>query len=96
MFVISPITLGLAVTAPATLLKRDKALSVKLEVPEAKVASVADVAVIATVTNTGSEDVCILKYGTVLDNLPTRSFIITKDGAKVSFTGIKVLLALPS
>lgn len=42
-------------------------------------------------TNTGSESVKVLKYGTVLDaGMPTKSFKITKDGAEAKFTGIKV------
>ena len=42
-------------------------------------------------TNTGSEDLKVLKYGTVLDSeLPTRSFTVTKDGRMAKFTGIKI------
>lgn len=47
--------------------------------------------VVATVTNTGSESVKILKYGTILDHsMPTKSFTITKGGKEVAFQGIKV------
>ena len=57
--------------------------------------SIEDIKVLASVTNAGSEDVKVLKYGTVLDwELPTRSFTITKDGMTANFTGIKMQLDL--
>ena len=50
-----------------------------------------DIKVTAAVTNTGSEALKILKYGTILDgDLPTRSFTISKDGVEADFTGIKL------
>jgi deuterolysin len=55
--------------------------------------SVDDVKVTVSVTNTGSEAVKVLKYGTALDSeLPTKSFVVTKDGKEASFGGIKVCL----
>lgn len=49
--------------------------------------------VTATVINTGSETLKILKYGTVLDSdLPSRSFHVRKGGIEANFTGVKVSL----
>lgn len=48
-------------------------------------------------TNTGSEAVKVIKYGTVLDSdLPTRSFKISKDGVAADFTGIKLQVDIDS
>ncbi|KAF9030873.1 zincin [Hymenopellis radicata] len=58
------------------------------------VASIGDLTFTAAITNTNSEAVKILKYGTILDNLPTRSFTVSKDGADVAFTGAKLTVAL--
>lgn len=53
--------------------------------------SIGEITVVASVTNTGSEDVKVLKYGTVLDgDLPTRSFVVSKDGAEADFVGVRV------
>ena len=73
-------------------------LEVDLSTPTDKVASVSDLRVIATVKNTGDEDLKVLKSGTVLDNeLPTRSFMTSKDGKEIPFTGITVrAYSLPS
>lgn len=66
-------------------------LEVSLSTPANKVASVSDLRVVANVKNVGDEDVRILRLGTVLDDeLPTRSFIVTKDGKEAPFTGIRV------
>lgn len=74
--------------------KRFDGLTVELSGPTASVSSVDDLKFSAVVKNTGSEAVKILKYGTILDEkLPTRSFTVTKDGAAVPFTGIKVCYA---
>lgn len=57
--------------------------------------SVVGAKIVASVTNTGSESVKILKYGTVLDaNTPTKSFTITKGGKEVAFEGIKVSILI--
>ena len=73
-------------------------LEISLSTPTDKVASVSDLRVVATVKNVGDEDLKILKSGTVLDNgLPTRSFIVSKDGKEAPFTGITVRAhSLPS
>ena len=66
-------------------------LEVSLSTPTDTIASASDLRVVATVKNAGDEDLKILKPGTVLDNeFPTRSFIVSKDGKEVLFTGITV------
>lgn len=66
-------------------------LEISLSTPTDKVASVSDLRIIATVKNVGDEDLKVLKHGTVLDNeLPTRSFIVSKDGKEAPFTGVTV------
>jgi deuterolysin len=51
--------------------------------------------VTASVTNTGSEAVKVLNFGTILDaGRPSQSFTIAKNGKEAQFTGIKV--AIPS
>jgi deuterolysin len=71
--------------------KRANTLSVALSGPATSVNSVADLTLTATVTNTGTEDIKVLKYGTILDaDLPTHSFTVTRNGTVVPFTGIKV------
>jgi deuterolysin len=60
------------------------------------VTSIADIKVVASVTNTGSEDVKIIKYGNILDaNTPTASFEVSKGDQVASFVGIKVSRPLP-
>ena len=60
-----------------------------------EVHSIDDIKVTAAVTNTGSEDIKVLKFGTVLDNhYPTRSFTVSKDGLVANFTGIKLQIDL--
>uniref|UniRef100_D8PTD2 Neutral protease 2 n=1 Tax=Schizophyllum commune (strain H4-8 / FGSC 9210) TaxID=578458 RepID=D8PTD2_SCHCM len=91
----SLIALALAGSALATPLARSEDLKVELSGAES-VTSIDDVKITAAVTNTGSEAVKVLKYGTVLDSqLPTRSFHVTKDDADVAFTGIKMQLSIP-
>ena len=51
----------------------------------------------ASVKNTGTEDVTIVNYGTVLDNTrPTQSFTVTKGGEEAKFTGLKLHLDMNS
>ncbi|KDQ31697.1 hypothetical protein PLEOSDRAFT_1081187 [Pleurotus ostreatus PC15] len=95
MLLFSVLTLGLASTAFATPFKRSGGLTVKLSTPTTSVDSIEDLTLVAEVTNTGTEDVKVLKYGTVLDNrLPTRAFAVTKDGVDVPFTGIRIQVSL--
>ncbi|KAI0773567.1 Metalloprotease [Fomes fomentarius] len=95
MFSIALVTLAISGTLSfATPAKRAPALEVSLTAP-AEVHSIDDIKLTAAVTNTGSEAVKVLKYGTVLDNqFPTRSFAVSKDGIAANFTGIKLQLDL--
>ena len=92
MLPLSLVTLGLAaICACSKPTVRTVGLEVSLSTPTDKVASVSDLRVVATVKNSGDEDLKILKLGTVLDNEhPTRSFIVSKGGKDVPFTGIMV------
>ncbi|RDB23883.1 Penicillolysin [Hypsizygus marmoreus] len=75
--------------------KRFDGLTVEVSGPSASVSSIDDLKFTASVKNTGSESVKILKYGTILDDkLPTKSFVVMKDGAAVPFTGIKLSVSL--
>ncbi|KAF8650946.1 hypothetical protein AX16_005013 [Volvariella volvacea WC 439] len=66
-------------------------ITVELSASSSSVASVDDLILTAAVTNMGSEDIKIPKYGTVLDeSLPTKSFKVSKDGHVVPFTGAQV------
>jgi deuterolysin len=58
--------------------------------PSSSVKLIDDLKLTATVTNTGAEPIKLLKYGTVLDELLTRSFKVMKDGQDVKFTGVKI------
>lgn len=67
-------------------------MTVTLSAPE-NVSSLDDLKITATVVNTGSDEVRILKYNTILDSeIPTRSFYVKKDDSTVNFTGIAVSL----
>ena len=60
-----------------------------------EVASIADIKLTAAVTNTGSSALKVVKYGTVLDSaLPTRSFVVSRDGVEAAFTGVKLQVDL--
>lgn len=84
--------LGVALASP---FRRAENLKVSVAGPSGSVNSIDDLKFIASVTNTGSEAVKIMKYGTILDGkLPTRSFTVTKDGKEVAFTGIKMTVTL--
>ena len=93
MLSLSLITLGLATIGayakPTT--RTPAGLEIYLSTPTNKVASVADLRIVAIVKNAGNEDLKILKLGTVLDiESPTRPFIVSKDGKEVPFTGSTV------
>jgi deuterolysin len=92
------LALGLASFAAASPMKRSTAapgLAVTLSHPSS-VSAIGDLTVTASVKNTGSEAVKVLKYGTVLDDLaPTKSFSVAKDGKEVQFKGLKLSLSLP-
>lgn len=78
---------GIALANP---IRRAENLEVSVTGPSSSVKSIDDLKFTAKVTNTGAEAVKVLKYGTILDELPTRSFKVTKDGQEVKFTGLKV------
>ena len=93
MLYLSLVTLGLATigTYDEPTVRTLSSLDVSLSTPTDKVASVADLRVIATVKNTGERGLRILKFGTVLDDEhPTRAFIVNKVGEEVPFTGAAV------
>jgi deuterolysin len=96
MLFLSIITFGFATAALASPMKRLEGLTIELKAASAKVGSVNDISLTAVVKNSGIEDARVLKYNTVLDSLPTRSFIVTKDGTPVAFSGINVSLIFVS
>ena len=52
--------------------------------------------IVSTVKNVGDKNLKVVKLGTVLDNERyTRSFIVTKDGKQVPFTGVEVCAYSP-
>jgi hypothetical protein len=80
-----------ASAAMASPVKRAGALSINVAAPSGNVTSVDELKLTAEITNTGAEDLKIFKYGTVVDgSLPTKSFVVTKDGEVVPFQGIRV------
>ena len=97
---LSLLTLGLATIGayanPTT--RAPGGLEVSLSTPTDTVTSVSEIRVVAAVKNVGDENLTIRKFGTVLDKQhPTQSFIVTKDGKDVPFTGFKVCAhSLPS
>ncbi|KAF9262347.1 Metalloprotease [Marasmius fiardii PR-910] len=94
MLVASFIAIALTSFALAGPMKRPGSLTVSLSGPNA-VESVDELKFMAAVKNTGSDQVKILKFGTILDDkFPTRSFTVTKDGATVPFTGVKLSVSL--
>ncbi|KIY71347.1 zincin [Cylindrobasidium torrendii FP15055 ss-10] len=84
------VSASLAAIALASPAKRFDGLNVEVTAPSSSVSSIKDLEFTAVITNNNSDDVKVLKYGTILDSLPTRSFTVTKDGAEVPFTGVKV------
>lgn len=95
MFFLPVFALSLASSALAGPFKRFDGITVEVAGPSASVNSIDDLKFTAAVKNTGTEAVKILKYGTILDEkLPTKSFKVTKDGAAVPFTGIKLSVSL--
>jgi len=90
MFSLPFVALLSALAAQATPVKRFNSLTVKLTPASSSVNSINDLKLLAEVTNTGSEAVRVLKYGTVLDSLPTKSFSVSKNGTDVGFTGVRV------
>ncbi|KAF8963005.1 peptidyl-Lys metalloendopeptidase [Flammula alnicola] len=81
----------LALTSLAVVVSATQSLSLKVTGPES-VASVENLNIVATITNTGDETVKVLNDPSgPLSKLPTDTFAITDaTGAQPSFTGIKV------
>ncbi|KAJ6511641.1 Metalloprotease [Mycena vulgaris] len=95
MFYLPLATLCFAALALAGPYKRADTLTVALSGASSSVNSITDLVLTAAVTNTGTEDIKVLKYGTILDaDLPTRSFTVTRNGTVVPFTGIKLSVSL--
>ncbi|KAJ6466168.1 Metalloprotease [Mycena vitilis] len=70
-------------------------LSVVISSNKGTVDSLGDLLITAAVTNGGGRDIKVLRYGTVFDaDLPTRSFMVTRNGTTVPFTGMKLSLSL--
>lgn len=91
MFLRSVVALAFATLALSNPVKRFQGITVDLSTPSESVKSIDELTFTATVKNTGAETVKLLKYGTILDgDLPTKSFIVTKNDEEVEFTGIKV------
>jgi len=91
MFFRSTLALSLASLCLTSPVKRFGSVTVDIVGPSGTISSIDDLKLTATVTNTGAETVKILKYGTILDEkLPTKSFVVTKNGKTVPFSGIKV------
>jgi deuterolysin len=88
------VALSLFAIALANPIRRAENLEVSVTGPSSSVKSIDDLKFTAKVTNTGAEAVKVLKYGTILDELPTRSFKVTKDGQELKFTGIKMSVDL--
>jgi deuterolysin len=85
------VALALASTVLGGPFKRLEGLTVELSGPSTSVRSIDELKLTASITNTGTESVKILKYATILDDkLPTKAFTVIKDGAIVPFTGIRV------
>jgi deuterolysin len=79
-----------ATLAMANPVRRAQGIAVALSAPE-QVTSLDELKLTATVSNTGAEEVRVLKYNTILDSeIPTRSFRVNKDGTAVNFTGVAV------
>ncbi|TFK29058.1 zincin [Coprinopsis marcescibilis] len=74
--------------------KRASDISVSLSTESSSVASIDGLQITASITNTAANTVKLLKHNTILDNSPTKSFTVTKDGKPVNFNGIKISLSL--
>ncbi|KAI0434168.1 neutral protease 2-like protein [Xylaria sp. FL1042] len=74
-----------SLASAASLGKRAAPLDVQLE-------QVGNSAIKATITNTGAEDLKVLKTGTILDSAPVEKVQVFKDSNKLGFEGIKLRL----
>ncbi|TFK98481.1 hypothetical protein BDV98DRAFT_572745 [Pterulicium gracile] len=69
-------------------------LTVKLSAVSPVVASIDDIILTAVVSNPTSEDIKFVKFGSVLDELPTKSFNVRKGDEAVTFSGVEIIPAL--
>ncbi|RDB16684.1 hypothetical protein Hypma_002516 [Hypsizygus marmoreus] len=86
----------LALFAASVLARPNKLLgelSVKVWGPANSVSSLDSLTFTALVKNTGGKDLKILTANTVLDEGPTRSFSVVKNGTEVPFMGIEACFA---
>lgn len=92
----SLLALALAATSASAFPAEKQAsdIEISLSTGANKVASIQDIEITAAVTNNGAKEAKLFKYANILDNLPTSSFIITKDGEKVPFIGVKMSVDL--
>lgn len=87
--------LSLATASLASPSRRGAAFLTVTVTPSApSVESISELSFQASVHNPTDQEIKVLKYGTVLDTLPTRSFVVTKDGKEVDFSGIRVCLPM--
>ncbi|KAL0062451.1 hypothetical protein AAF712_010663 [Marasmius tenuissimus] len=62
-------------------------LKVAVNAVSSSVSSIDDIVLTAVVSNPTDKDIRVIRTNNVLDNLPTKSFSVTKDDQKVTFTG---------
>ncbi|KAL0062457.1 hypothetical protein AAF712_010669 [Marasmius tenuissimus] len=63
-------------------------VKVSVNAVSSSVRSIDDMVLTAVVSNPSSKDVRVFTFNNILDDQPTRSFSVTKDGKEVAFTGI--------
>ncbi|KAI0164104.1 neutral protease 2-like protein [Xylariaceae sp. FL1272] len=73
-----------SIVSAASLSRRASSLNVEL--------NVVDTSVKAAITNTGAEDLKVLKVGTILDTAPVEKVQVFQGSEKVDFTGIRLRL----
>ncbi|TFL03478.1 Deuterolysin metalloprotease family-domain-containing protein [Pterulicium gracile] len=69
-------------------------LTVKLSAVSPTVSSIDDIILTAVVSNPTSEDIRFVKFNSVLDELPTKSFKVKKGDVDVTFSGVDVVPAI--
>ncbi|KAJ7669969.1 Metalloprotease [Mycena polygramma] len=92
----SPLAVLFFATAALAAPSNQGALTIVLSASHNLVDSIADILLTAAVTNSGTKDITVIKYGTILDAAQgTRSFTVTRDGTPILFTGVTLSLSLP-
>ncbi|TFK97313.1 Deuterolysin metalloprotease family-domain-containing protein [Pterulicium gracile] len=69
-------------------------LTVKLSAVSPTVSSIEDIILTAVVSNPTSEDIKFVKFNSVLDELPTKSFLVKKGDSDVLFSGVDIVPAI--